>query len=209
MSVVTAQRVQSQKPQPLMLAGYDRSDSIEQMPPRLKLLEYGRAELVKLMLEGRQHHLVMAAAKDSRFKPQELLAMVRKYPRKADWADGDLWQMLQLAMRSVRDNAEAMEEHNVAIAVAGEHYQTLAEVRRMLEESWKPLRQIARESGVSRGTVCAIASGSVVKLSTAQRLAEHLGRCAIRRPAAAQFSGFARRPRHAELVVPRLRVLFS
>jgi transcriptional regulator with XRE-family HTH domain len=67
-----------------------------------------------------------------------------------------------------------LEEQSIAVAVSSERFQTLVQIRRALKSSPKPLRQIARESGVSRGTVCAIANGSVVKVSTAQRLAAHL-----------------------------------
>jgi hypothetical protein len=100
--------------------------------------------------------------------------MVRKYPRKADWADGDLWAMLQLSMRAVQDSAALLEEQSIAVAVSTERFQTLVQIRRALKSLPKPLRQIARESGVSRGTVCAIANSTVVKVSTAQRLAAHL-----------------------------------
>ena len=112
----------------------------------IEALEYGRAELVKLMLEGKQHHLVNQAAKDSRFKPHALLSMISRYPRKADWADGDLWRMLQVAIQAVQDNAAGMEEIDIAIVVPNQPYRTLAEIQRILRASRKPLRQIARET---------------------------------------------------------------
>jgi len=57
-------------------------------------------------------------------------AMVRKYPRKADWAAGDLWRMLQTAMQAVQDSAALMEEQRIAIAVASQRFQTLAQIQR-------------------------------------------------------------------------------
>ena len=76
-----------------------------------------------------------------------------------------------------------MEVHNIAIAVASERYQTLAKIQRMLRSSQKPLRQIALESGVTCGTICMIAKGGAVKVSTARRLAEKWQRSGVSRPA--------------------------
>ena len=98
------------------------------------------------MLEGKQHHLVNQAAKDSRFNPHALLSMISRYPCKADWADGDLWRMLQVAIQAVQDNAAGMEEIDIAIVVPNQPYRTLAEIQRILRASRKPLRQIARET---------------------------------------------------------------
>jgi len=83
--------------------------------------------------------------------------------------------MLQIAIQAVQESTAAMDEHNIAIAVASERYQTLAKIQRMLRSSQKPLRQIALESCVTCGTICMIAKGGAVKVSAAQRLAAHLG----------------------------------
>jgi hypothetical protein len=86
------------KSPPALFLPFSRCAKIMNLSAEQREGEYTRAAIVKLLSDSGQGKQIYKAAEGSIFRPVELLAMARKYPRTADWRKGNLWRMLQTAI---------------------------------------------------------------------------------------------------------------
>jgi hypothetical protein len=164
MAIATLSR--PSRPAPLFYP-YHRSHVIAELTVRERSAEYDRAELTRLCYESDQRNLVPDAVEGSRFRPDELVCMVKHFPQREQWLSVTLWQLLQLAIRAETDRPLCRNLSPVSPL-------KLKLLRKIVqrEAAQKTLRAIATEAGVCHTSIYNFAGGGGLKRYTARILVE-------------------------------------
>jgi hypothetical protein len=175
---------------------FHRSNRIDALEAHERVREFERAERVKLCVDSMQQQYIPEAMNGSLFMPDELLIMVTRFPKRADWAAVSLWQLMQLAIKAeaekpLCDAANAIQGPPPKQVGRPRKYDTklmvdAAFVRDVIRQSGKSVLVIAHETGVHRIVVRAFLEGKEdMPDGVVKRLAKHFHVQPVKLPTAA------------------------